>query len=394
MSDVRFTYEPLLDLADGLPAGIEVQRCFDRDRTLLVGPRVVWGPRQLAEFDAGIAVTSVLHETGYDATVPVHVDLSADAVVAARHRVAQLPDALRQRLGGLPAPPIVLEIGPAVAAAPPDALAEGIAELRAAGFGIAFDGVGRAFGLDLVAELRPALVKLDPALVARLPTDPCAAAVVRAVCDVATVCEVTVSAVGVTHRDELAALRDHGVTRAQGPLLAAARRRPATAGITVPVELMQQVQAVREPAPPVFRMSLPTVASLAQQALVLPDDVSAELARTTFAAHPQAGSLVLADADRRPTGFLDRNRFMLALSGPYGHALYARRPVRGLAEPPRTIGITTDVPTALEYCVSDRTRCWDDLVLLDGALRCAGIVRTADLLQVATGARSGTGSVA
>lgn len=393
MSDVRFTYEPLFDLTDGLPAGVEVQRCLDRDRTLLVGPRVVWGPRQLAEFDAGIAITSVLHETGYDATVPVHVDLSADAVVAARPRIAQLPHALRERLGGLPVPPIVLEIGPAVSSAPPDALAEGIAELRAEGFDIAFDRVGRSFGLDLVAELRPALVKLDPELVARLPEDPCAATVVRAVCDVARACEVTVSATGVTHREELAALQDHGITRAQGPLLAAARRRPATSGITVPVELMRRVQAVREPAPPVFRMSLPTVASLAQPALVMHDDVTADVARRAFAAHPHAGSLLLTDVDRRPTGFLDRNRFMLAISGPYGHALYAKRPASGLAEPPRTIGLTTDVPAALEYCVSDRSRCWDDLVLLDGSLRCAGIVRAADLLQVATGVHAGTGSV-
>ncbi len=394
MSDGRFTYELLFDLADGLPAGVEVQRCRDRDRTELVAPRVVWGARQLAEFDAGIAITSVLHETAYDSTVPVHVDLSADAVVAARPRIAQLPAALRERLGGLPAPPIVLEIGPAVSAAPPDALAEGITELRAAGFGIAFDGVGRCFGLDLVAELRPTMVKLDPGLVARLPTDPRAAAVVQAVCDVARACEVTVAATGVSHQEELAALRDHGITRAQGPLLAAARRRPTTAGMMVPVELMRRVRETREPAPPVFRMSLPSVASLAQQALLLPDDVTAEVVRATFAAHPQADSVLLTDADRRPTGFLDRKRFMLAVSGPYGHALYARRAASGLAEPPRTIGLTTDVPTALEYCVSDRARCWDDLVLLDGSLRCAGVVRVSDLLQVATGVHAGTGSVA
>lgn len=391
MSDYgRFAYVPLLDLTSGLPAGVEVQRCLDRDRTALVAPRVVWGARQLAEFDAGIAITSVLHEPTYDSTVPVHVDVTVDAVVAARPRIAQLPHALHERRGGLPLPPIVLEIGPAVAAASPDALATAVDELHAAGFAIALDGVGRGFGLDLVAELRPDIVKIDSELVARLPADRRARAVVAAVCDVARACGVVASAVGVTHPDELSALRDHGVTRAQGPLLAVPRRRPTVAGIMVPVELMGQVQAARIPAPPVFRRSLPTVASLAQPPLVLRDDVTAEVVRTTFAAHPQAGSVLLTDTARRPTGFLDRNRFMLAVSGPYGHALYARRRASALAEPPRTVGLATEVPAALEYCVSDRTRSWDDLVLLDGSLCCAGIVRVADLLQVATGVQAGS----
>jgi hypothetical protein len=131
------------------------------------------------------------------------------------------------------------------------------------------------------------------------------------------------------------------------------------------------------------------VAGLGQAAISLWDDVPAESVRQALADHPQAGSVVLLDGSGRPTGFLDRNRFMLAISGPFGRALYANRPAKALAEAPRTLPARTDVRTALQFCLSgDRERSYDDIVLLDDAGGCTGIVRVTDLLQEATGATS------
>lgn len=390
----RFAFEPLLNLVNGRPVGIEVQRSQSRDQTAAVASNAVWGPRQLAEFDSGIAIASVLHGNEYDATVPLHVDVLADTVVAARRRVSQLQQSLRSREGDRPVPPILLEINPAISAAPPAALAAGIAELRAEGFGIGFDDAGRGFGLDLIAELEPDLVKIDAGLVARLPHDPRARTVVRALCDVCRAVGVRVSTVGVSDVDELAAVRDHGIPWAQGPLLAAARRRPSTVGMLLPVDLMPRMHAPRPPAPsPVPRAvpvtpppPLPALADLCQDALTLPENATAENVRQALADHPQAGCVVLLDPQRRPAGFLDRNRFMLAISGPFGRALYADKPARSLAESARTTTLRTDVRTALERCLSgDRTRSHDDLVLLDDRGCCAGVARVTDLLQEATG---------
>jgi EAL domain-containing protein (putative c-di-GMP-specific phosphodiesterase class I) len=375
----RFAFEPMLSLVHGRSVGVEVRRCRDRDRTEVMVRRVVWGTRQLTEFDAGIAIASVLQRPDYDSTVPVHVDVCADSVVAARPRLSRLPDVLRGKLAPQPAPQVVLDVRPALSAAPPADLVEGVKELRAAGFGIALDDAGRGFGLDLIAELHPDLVKIDAELVAQLPTDERAQVVVAALCEVCRVVGVRVAATGVTSRDELSAVRDFGITWAQGPLLAAARRKPGMHGIVLPVELMPRIQAARDPAPRTAR--LPTVASLAKPPLVVADDVRAEVVREAFAAHPQATSVVLVDAGRRPTGTIDRTRFLIAVSGPYGHALYANRPATGLADAPRTIGATTDVPTALQYAIRDRSRAWDDLVVLDGSLVCSGVVAVADLLD-------------
>jgi EAL domain-containing protein (putative c-di-GMP-specific phosphodiesterase class I) len=388
----RFTFEPLLNLVNGRPVGMEVRRCQARDQIEVVARRSVWGTRQLAEFDSGITIASVLYGTEYDATVPLHVDVLADTVVAARRRVAQVRTSLRNRDPEGFTPPILLEINPALSAAPPDALAEGVAELRADGFGIGFDAVSRGFGLDLIAELEPDLVKIDPALVARMPHVPRARAVVQALLDVCRVVGVRVSATGVTTQEQLAAVRDQGIPWAQGPLLAEPRRRPSTSGILLPVELMPRTRAPQPPAggpetaPLEQQRPRQSVADLAQAAVALPESVTAEKVRQALADHPQTGSVVLLDANGQPTGFLDRNRFMLAISGPFGRALYANRPAIALAEEPRTILATADVRSALKFCLSgDRSRSYDDLVLLDAGRVCSGIVRVTDLLQEATG---------
>ncbi|MFC4946973.1 EAL domain-containing protein [Pseudonocardia sp. GCM10023141] len=401
MSDYgRFAFEPVLNLVNGRPVGIEVHRCQARDQPELAARGAVWGPRQLAEFDAGIAISSALHDTDYDSTVPVHVDVLADTVVLARSRIGQLRSSLHNRAEGRPTPPVLLEINPALSAAPPDAFAEGVAALRADGFGIAFDTVGRGFGLDLIAELQPDLVKIDASLVARLPHVPHARTVVQALCDVCRAVGVRVSALGVTHPDELAAVRDHGIPWAQGPLLAGSRRRPSTVGILLPVDLMPRIHgapasppapvpAARRPSPvprdePAARLA--ALATFTQAPVTLPEDVTAEAVRQALADHPHVGCVVLLDPQRRPVGFLDRNRFMIAISGPFGRALYAHRPARTLAEEPRTLAATADVRAALAYCLAgDRTRTYDDVVLLDERGRCAGIVRVTDLLQEATG---------
>jgi EAL domain-containing protein (putative c-di-GMP-specific phosphodiesterase class I) len=394
----RFAYEPLLNLGSGRPVGVEIRRVQARDQVGGPAGTTAWNARQLAEFDSGVAITSVLQGSEYDATVPLHVDVLADTVVAARARIARLRHFLRERDPGRAVPPILLEINPpAVAAAPPTALAEGTAELRAGGFGIGLDGIGAGFGLDLVPLLAPDLVKIEAGLVGRLPRDQRAATVVRAVLEVCTAAGVRAAAAGVRTVEELDAVREAGIGWAQGPLFGGPRRRPSTVGVLLPVELMNRVAPRQhgEPAATDHRPSprdVMPVTDLAVAPVGLAEDVTAEAVRMALADHPQAGSVLLLDARGRPTGFLDRNRFMLAISGPFGRALYANRPARTLAEPPRTISADVDVRTALAYCLSgDRSRSYDDVVLLDTAGTCVGVVRVSDLLQEATGS---TGSPA
>ncbi|WP_214364270.1 EAL domain-containing protein [Pseudonocardia sp. H11422] len=385
----RFTFEPIFNLQTARVIGFEIQPRNPRDQVAVRSVGTVWGTRQIVDLDAGIALASLAFAAEYDATVPLHVNVLADTVVASRRRLRSMLDGLAQRDQVMP--PVVLEINPATSAAPVEALIEGLAELRSWGFRIALDGVGRGFGLDLVPTIRPDLVKLDAHLVAALPGAGPAEVVVRAVCDVCAAVGVRMTATAVSGREELAPLRELGVSWAQGPLLAPPRRRPSTGGVQLPLDLValaaDRTPALREgrPSPsPRPRPRPALVRELAQAAVSLPDTVTAEAARRALADHPQAGGLVLLGAGRRPTGYLDRNRFMLTISGPYGRALYAARPARTLAEPPRVLGERAPIREALQICLSgDRTRSYDDVVLTGPDGSCAGVVRVADLLQEA-----------
>jgi hypothetical protein len=128
------------------------------------------------------------------------------------------------------------------------------------------------------------------------------------------------------------------------------------------------------------------IALLVRPAVEVPDTAPGEAVRDAFARNPLAGSVVLVDAARRPVGFLDRNRYMLAVSARYGHALYAGRPARKLAEAPRTVDQGTDPADALERWLTADGRGFDDIVVVDDAGACAGIVRVAELVTTVVGA--------
>jgi hypothetical protein len=92
-------------------------------------------------------------------------------------------------------------------------------------------------------------------------------------------------------------------------------------------------------------------------------------------------SIVLVDERQRPRATVDRTRFLLRLSGAYGHALHAHRPAVRLADAPRPVPRTVPAVAALRAAGQEDDRVYDDLVVVDELGRCLGIVRVADLIR-------------
>ncbi|MEQ3551617.1 EAL domain-containing protein [Pseudonocardia nematodicida] len=384
MSDQRFAYEPVHDLRNGRFAGVEVVPRHSYDAVAAQVHDRGWNVRQIAELDAGTAVSAVLSARAAALPVPVQVDVAGDTVLYARDR-------LRAMLGAASGVAPLLEIGPPIAAAaPPEHLVPALAQLRGWGFRIALDGAGRAFGPELVAAVRPDLVKLEPSL-ADGPPDPVRIAAVRAVLEVARAIGVPVAATGVRDPERLLELHGCGVAFAQGPLLGGARATPEPAPGT-PAELTTLLQAEisartgpRPPGPaPAPAPEGPPVRALATAAVALADDVTADTVRETMREHPDSAGVVLVDARRRPVGYLDRSRFLLTMAGRFGHALWADKPATGLADPPRTVDERTPLPRALELSLTgDPARGYDDLVVVGPDGSCRGVVTVAELWRQA-----------
>ncbi len=383
MHDDRFVFEPVYDLRSARVCGFEVVPRRASETIAHRAREAGWSPRQVADVDAGTAVSALAQARRCDAGVPVQVDVAADTVVLARDR-------LRGVLDGRGVAPM-LEVGPAVAAAPSNELVAALTELRSWGFRIALDGIGRGFGLELVDAVRPDVVKLEP-------DGPAVPAVVSAVCQVAASVGTRVAATGVTDHRYLAALHASGVGLAQGPLLGRARDVPAPDPAAVPALL-----GLAEPNPRVASRPAMTVLpsapgtkagpsigapvpirTLGAAAVTVPDDAVADHVRSTLGEHPEAGGVVLVDARHRPTGYLNRSRFLLAMAGPFGHALWANKPAREMADPPRVADERTSVRDAMEIGLSgDPDRGYDDLVLVGPDGSCTGVVPVSELWRSA-----------
>ncbi|HEY2725364.1 MAG TPA: CBS domain-containing protein, partial [Pseudonocardiaceae bacterium] len=139
-------------------------------------------------------------------------------------------------------------------------------------------------------------------------------------------------------------------------------------------------------AQPVRTAPAPTrpavVADLAHPAAMIPHDTTGEAARELFADRPELTGLVLVDDHQRPVLSLNRDRFMLAITGPFGHSLYARRRAADLGDLPRTLGMGASLAEAIDMVAdTNAQRMYDDIVVVDGPGRCHGVLRIGDLVR-------------
>ncbi|OLL75708.1 EAL domain protein [Pseudonocardia sp. Ae168_Ps1] len=396
MPDQRFAYEPVHDLRSGRFAGVEIVPRRVHDAVAVQARDRGWGARQIAELDASTVVSAVTSARAADGVVPLQVDVAADTVLYARDRLRAVLTVGATSVGAV-AP--LLEIGPPIAAAAPaEVLVPALAELRRWGFRIGLDGCGRAFGPELVAAVRPDVVKLEPELADGV-LDAGTGAAVRAVLEVARAVGVPVAATGVRDPDRLTGLYATGVSVAQGPLLGGARPEPTADPATLP-ELLALLRAApggaavrttgpatvgpAAPGPAGPAPAGPPVRGLAAPAVTVGADVTGDVARETMREHPDSAGVVLVDAARRPVCYLDRSRFLLSMTGKFGHALWADKPARELADPPRTVDERTPLSRALELSLSgDPARAYDDLVVVAPDGSCRGTVTVAELWRQA-----------
>ena len=100
---------------------------------------------------------------------------------------------------------------------------------------------------------------------------------------------------------------------------------------------------------------MPTIEVLTERAeAVSPRTLGSEVF-ARFESEPDTLVLAVVD-DQRPVGLVERNTFLLKIAGPFGHALYANRPVVHVMDPE---------PAVVEAGVAIDTFC--DVLMKSGA---------------------------
>jgi diguanylate cyclase (GGDEF)-like protein len=325
--------------------------------------------RRLVEVDAALAAGAVRAAT--TAELPLHVNVLAKTATRTGDLLGPLLPALRAT-GREPAD-ITVEVTPPFGGLSRQALLEGLKALREQGFRIAFDGAGDGdLPLSIIVDVLPDMVKLDAYLLEGVPGNAAVVALIEALGHLASRTGIRLAAVGVESADQLAVLSRMGVPVAQGDLMAAAQHGTPTY-VAPEITRLDGV-----PAGP----GGPLVADLVHPAVTLPESATSEQVRQVFVDAPEVTGVVLIDAGGRPRWSLSRNRFLLAVTGPYGHALHAKRPAARLADTPHTIEARAGAMEFLELVTdADWGRTGDDVVVVDELGRCLGVVLVTEVVR-------------
>ncbi|MEV0604593.1 EAL domain-containing protein [Streptomyces sp. NPDC050315] len=400
---LRFAYQPVVNLTTGSVAALEI----------LARPEhgdVLTQARRSPGIDVELAALAVRHATQRETLLPLQVNLFATTA-------AEVPGltALRAAVRAVGRRPceITLDLTGPYTHVPAPALLEAVAGLRADGFRICVDGVGDGdIPLRLLGDLAPDVIKLDASLCTDLDARPGRAAVVRMVRQLCDELGGLLAVEGVETERSYAAVLGAGAQLAQGHLFAPPARRP-TAEVFVPARVplaagpgeaspsarvpgaaqaspapgsspAQDLDQAPAPSPvmPSGGQAGPPVAQFLQPAALLPVTASAEEVRRRLTGLPDVSGVLLVDADGVPVRAVDRDRFLLSLSGRYGHALYADRPALRLGDRPRTVGAGATAWEVLDVIADgDRDRTGDDVAVVDEQGRCIGVVHLADILR-------------
>ncbi|MGW4674224.1 EAL domain-containing protein [Streptomyces sp. NPDC004324] len=359
---VRFAFQPVVNLTTG---GVTALEILARPET----GDILAQARRDPELDGRLAALAVRAAARKETLLPLHVNVFA-GTLADLGGLAALREAVRA--AGRSPWEVTVDIGPPYTHVPQHALLEAVAALRGHGFRICADGVGDGdVPLRLLTDLAPELVKLDVSLLAR----PAAVRAMRTLCEQLGA---LLSVEGVETELQCSAAVTAGAQLAQGDLFAPPARLPA-ADVYVPV-LSPGVAPTPPPGPSVLQFVRP--------AALLPATASAGRVRALLTGSPDVSGVLLVDPAGVPVRSVHRSRFLLSMSGPFGHALYADRPAAKLGDPPRTVGVDATAWEVLDVVADgERDRTSDDVAVVDRHGRCVGVVRLADLVRALSESR-------
>lgn len=359
---VRFAFQPVVNLTTGGVAALEI----------LARPEsgdILAQARRDPELDGRLAALAVRAAVRRETLLPLHVNVFAGTLAD----LGRLPALLHEvrEAGRLPWE-VTVDVGPPYTHVPHRALLDAVAAVRAEGFRICADGVGDGdVPLRLLTDLAPELMKLDVSLLSR----PAAVRAMRTLCEQLGA---LLSVEGVETELQCAAARSSGAQLAQGELFAPPSRLPS-ADVYVPALSQAAGSAPR---------TGPSVRQFVRPAALLPATASAGQVRELLTGSPEVSGVLLVDPSGIPVRSMHRSRFLLSMSGRYGHALYADRPAARLGDPPRTVGVDATAWEVLGVVADGaRDRTSDDVAVVDRYGRCVGVVRLADLVRALSESR-------
>jgi len=374
LTAVQFAFQPMYSLHTG---GVVALEALARPGKGTAHELLAQARRdgRLAETDIGLAADAARQEAVHQTQLPLHLNLLAPSLAASAGTFEPLLEALASV--GKRTREVVLEIGPPFSHLRADQLLLGMRHLGDLGFRLALDGLGHGdLPLALLTAAPVDLVKLDRSVLHRLPEDPAAIAVVEALLHFTSRTNIRLVATGIETEAQLLATRKLGIRIAQGNLFAPAGFEASWANLSTPADTEPDNRLAGGTS------AVPRIRDFIRPATTVPATATCDDVREVLAAADEPSGIIGIDHTNRPQWSIDRTRFLVAVTGLYGHALHAKRPADRLADTPHTINADASALEFLELVTdADWARTGDDVVVVDGSGRCIGVVLVNEVVR-------------
>ncbi|MFC7330466.1 EAL domain-containing protein [Marinactinospora rubrisoli] len=355
--DDALWFRPIVDLDSGAVLAVAAE------------PAAAAPPAQDAAAQAEWLARLARRAAGRETLLPLVLPIPAPLLTVGPEPFTLVEHGLR-RAGRRPRD-VTLMVGAELRDLPRDRLVRGVAHLREAGFRCALGTA--SVEPDLLLRIAPFVFRVDPAYVAGVPGDERLTAVVEGLARIGRGSGIFPLAAGVSTVTQLVALRRAGVRLAEGPFFADDGWAPGDRVTPLPDTALVSTAPGLDLGPRVSEFVVPAV--------TMSEATTAEEVLDVFSADTALTSVVLVDVRERPVASLDRTRFLLAVTGPYGHALHAKRPAARLADSPRTVARDIPAMAALRAAGAGQERVYDDLIAVNEFGQCVGVVRVGDLIR-------------
>lgn len=201
---------------------------------------------------------------------------------------------------------------------------EALLNYRGRGFQIAIDDLGEGFAnLRMWSELRPEFVKIDKHFVHGIADDRIKYHFVRAMQDLAEICNASLIAEGIERPEDFACIRDMGIACGQGYFIARPEAYPARQlSAAVIAALAQQRLSLSPMAGGAGKM--PTARNLLRPIEPVPLDATNATVIERFEADTELDVLPVVQ-DGQPIGMINRHSMIDRFARPFRKELFGRK---------------------------------------------------------------------
>ena len=230
---------------------------------------------------------------------------------------------------------------------------------RSQGYLVAVDDAGAGYsGLTSIAQIRPEFIKIDMSLIQGIDKDPVKRALIETLVTFADKIGSKIIAEGIESQAQAACLVDIGVHYGQGFYLAlpAMPKPPLSLDTSYLRNTQEQTRLITS--------CLMPIGNLVEAAQVRPAGMLVPDAQHCFETSRQQASIVVVDGVR-PIGLVMEYQLNRQLSGQFGSALYAKRPVEAIMDRnPLIVDEATPVEqTAKAAMQREKIKAYDDVIV-------------------------------